>query len=382
MTTEFVGSRLTERILLSGPDVGPAERDALLRAVDGGWIAPVGPELAAFERELADYVDAEACVALSSGTAALHLALLGVGVEPGDEVVVQTATFAASAFAVTYCGASPVFCDVDHQSWTLCPSRLEEFLTERAEIGRLPAAVMVVDLYGSCGDYPALQTICDRFEVALVEDAAEALGSETSLGRAGRFGSASVVSFNGNKIITTSGGGALLGSQAMVDRARFLSTQARQPVPHYEHHDIGFNYRMSNLLAALGRAQLGRLEEIIARRSAIAARYRSDERLAVLEWGEFVHTKRPNNWLNVALLPQGVSPTEMCRRLDHDGIEARPAWMPMHVQPVFAGCETVGGEVAEELFARGLALPSGAGLSDDDVERVVVSLAAALKEVA
>ncbi len=369
------------RIFLSRPDVGDAEREALLRAFDGGWIAPVGPELALFEEELAAYVGAEACVALASGTGALHLALLHEGITPGDEVVVQSATFAASAFAVMHAGATPVFCDVDADTWALSPELLSELLSKKAASGSLPKAVMPVDLYGSCADYEALSAICADYEVALVEDAAEALGSKTNGAMAGSFGYPAALSFNGNKIITTSGGGALVGSAELVDRARYLATQARQPELHYEHIDIGFNYRMSNLLAAMGRAQLAGLEAKIARRTEFAEFYRNHEGLESLDWCPFAKTERPNNWLSVALLPEGVEPAAVCTALDAVDIEARPAWKPMHLQPVFSGSEMVGGSNSEELFRRGLCLPSGSSMTDDDLHRVASTLVGVLSDL-
>ncbi len=370
---------MDQSVLLSAPDVDASDRDALMRAFDEGWIAPVGPELDAFEADLAAYVGVEACVALASGTAALHLALLGAGVEHGDEVVVQTLTFAASAFAVVHAGAVPVFCDVNPATWALDAEVLASFLAERAAVGRLPRAVMPVDLYGSCADYAGLRTVCDVYGVAIVEDAAEALGSRSTGAMAGTFGQSAALSFNGNKIITTSGGGALLGSAEDVDRARYLATQARTPVLHYEHEAIGWNYRMSNLLAALGRSQLARLEAKIARRTAIADAYRGDPDLAALDWCPFATTERPNHWLTVALLPEGIEPADVCRHLAADGIEARPAWKPMHQQPVFAAVEAIGGDIADGIYARGLCLPSGSGMSLVDEERVHGALAKALR---
>ncbi len=370
------------RILLSGPDVGPAERDALVRSFDDGWIAPVGPDLVAFEQELCEYVGVEAGVALSSGTAALHLALLDVGVGPGDEVVVQSATFAATAFAVVHAGATPVFCDVDAETWALSPSVLADLLDRKAARGQVPRAVVAVDLYGSCADYEALMSVCDRYDVPLVEDAAEGLGSRSCGRMAGSFGRSAILSFNGNKIITTSGGGALLGSAETVDRARYLATQARSPVLHYEHEAIGFNYRMSNLLAALGRAQLSTLERRVARRAAINDLYRSSSALAQLEWCPNGATERPNHWLTVAMLPEGIEPATICQALDAENIEARPAWKPMHRQPIFASAEMFGGAVSDHLFAKGICLPSGSGLIDADVERVIDALTRSLADSA
>ena len=359
-------------ILLSPPDVGPLEREAILRAFDSGWIAPTGPEVDGFEAELAAYVGAPACAALSSGSAALELGLLAVGVRPGDEVVVQTATFAASAFAAVHVGAVPVFCDIERRTWGLDPALLEALLATRAASGRLPAAVIPVDLYGVCPDYVALRAVCDRYGVPMVEDAAESLGSRSGGAMGGTLGTVGAFSFNGNKIITTSGGGALVGNPEIVDRCRYLATQARQPVVHYEHTDIGYNFRLSNLLAALGRAQLSQLELRIDRRRRILDRYQ--QALGELEWIPRGVTERPNCWLSVALLPEGMSPAAVCRALAADGIEARPAWKPMHAQPVFAGNERVGGDVADELFARGICLPSGSGLTVEQQEHVIGAL--------
>jgi dTDP-4-amino-4,6-dideoxygalactose transaminase len=370
------GEASERRILLSPPDVGPEEREALLRAFDGGWIAPLGPEVDAFEAELAAYVGVPACAALSSGSAALELALRGVGVKPGDEVVVQTATFAASAFAVVHTGAIPVFCDIEAATWGLDPELLDAFLARRAAGGRLPAAVMTVDLYGLCPRYDELRSICGRYEIPLVEDAAEGLGSRAQGAMAGALADVAALSFNGNKIITTSGGGALLGSAELVDRARYLATQAREPVAHFEHAEIGYNYRLSNLLAALGRAQLAGLEGKIATRNVTLDRYRAG--LPELEWMPAGVTERPNCWLSVALLPDELDPVRTCNQLTSRGIEARQAFKPMHAQPVFAGSELIGGEIADRLFARGICLPSGSGLSPEDQAQVIGELRSVL----
>lgn len=360
------------RILLSPPDVGPADRQALLRAFDGGWITPLGPEVDGFEAELARYVDAPACVALSSGSAALELALLAVGVRPGDEVVVQSATFAASAFAVVHVGAIPVLIDVDRRSWGLDPSHLARFLDGRARTGRLPAAVMAVDLYGLCPEYASLTDICRTYDLPLVEDAAESLGSRSGGEMAGGLATLGAFSFNGNKIITTSGGGALVGAPESIERARHLATQARRPVPHFEHQEIGFNYRLSNLLAGLGRAQLATIESKIERRIAVFERYR--EELPGIEWLDAATTERPNRWLPVGLLAPGIDPAGLCEALAERNIEARRAFKPMHRQPVFATAEMIGGAVADDLFARGVCLPSGSSMSDDEQSRVIAAV--------
>jgi dTDP-4-amino-4,6-dideoxygalactose transaminase len=371
-----------ERILLSPPDVGEPERDALLRAFDSGWIAPAGPELAAFETELAVFLDVEACAALSSGSAALHLALIMSGIGPGDEVIVPTSTFAATAFAVVQAGATPVFIDVSAETWCIDLDLLEEELGRRDKSGQPQvAAVMPVDLYGYMPDYFRLETMCSRHGVTVIADAAESLGSSLNGQMAGTFGDLSALSFNGNKVMTTSGGGALAGPTEAVLHARHLATQAREPVHHYEHAEIGFNYRMSNLLAALGRAQLEGLPRRIDRRREIHQSY--VESLPQLTWRKVSGSEDPNCWLSVGLLPEGCSSSEVCATLDSAGVEARPFWKPMHQQPVFGNSGCCGsGLVSESLFERGIALPSGSSMSMVDVERVgrAVSLALEVSE--
>lgn len=373
MRSSSSGPMNQKPILLSAPDVGETERAALLASFDGGWIAPAGPDLGAFEQNIVAYSGANACVALSSGSAALHLALLLSDVRPGDEVVVQSATFAASAFAVRHASAIPVFIDSEDSSWCMDPTLLRDFLHQRAKIGRLPAAVMPVDLYGATANYAEILSTCQHYDVALIRDAAEALGSISDTGRVGEVAVPTVLSFNGNKIITTSSGGALLGPVDDIERARHLATQARLPVPHYEHEEIGFNYRMSNLLAALGSAQLAGLEGKIARRAAISEQYR--RALPELSWCKFEHTPRPNYWLTVGVLPGPLRADTVVSELNQHQIEARVAWKPMHMQPVFADSEFVEGSgVAEHLFESGICLPSGSGLEDAQVQRVVTTL--------
>jgi dTDP-4-amino-4,6-dideoxygalactose transaminase len=363
------------RLYLSPPDVGDAERQLLLQAFDSNWIAPLGPHVDAFERELADYLGVKSAVALSSGTAALHLALLALGVGPGDEVLVPTLTFAATANAVVYVGARPAFIDCDRASWNIDPALLEDELAVRSQQGRLPAAVIAVDLYGRCGDWDRLQAVCERHGVPVVDDAAEALGAGYGGRRAGAFGSCGVLSFNGNKIMTTGGGGMLVSDRwEVVERARHLATQARDPAPHYEHSDIGFSYRLSNLLAAVGRGQLRRLPAMLQRRQEINRRYR--EALSDVPGIGFMPAlpaSHPNDWLTVVSLDAqefGASPEEVRKHLEHLEIEARPAWKPMHLQPVFAGSSVRGGGVAEAIFHTGLCLPSGSSMSDEEVDRV------------
>lgn len=364
------------RIYLSPPDVGPDERALLLDAFDSNWIAPLGPHVDAFEREFAEVTGMAHAVALSSGTAALHLALLVLGVGPADDVLVPTLTFVATANAVRYVGARPVFVDSETTSWNVDPDLVAEELERRARTGRLPAAVVVVDLYGQCADYARLGDTCREYGVALVEDAAEALGATYQDRSAGSLGDIGVFSFNGNKIVTTSGGGMLVTDDgAVADRVRHLATQAREPVRHYEHAVTGFNYRLSNLLAAVGRGQLSRLAEKVARRRAVHESYRSA--LGGIP-GVHVPDEAPwgtsSRWLTVVTVDErvlGIARDEIIDAFEAADIEARPAWKPMHQQPAYAGAPVVGGRVAEAVFERGLCLPSGSSLSDEDVARVV-----------
>jgi dTDP-4-amino-4,6-dideoxygalactose transaminase len=369
-----------ERIYLSPPDVGAAERELLLDAFDSNWIAPLGPHVEAFEAELAAFVGVDDAVALSSGTAGLHLALAMLDVGPGDDVIVPTLTFAATAYAVAYVGARPCFLDSEPASWNLDPDLLEEELAERAVANRLPAAVISVDLYGQCADYDRIVATCARYDVPLVEDAAEALGATYRNRAAGTFGAIGVYSFNGNKIITTSGGGMLVAQdRKLTARARMLAAQARDPALHYEHSQIGYAYRLSNLLAAVGRAQLRSLPEKIARRRAINAVYRQElHGVPGIDFMPVAASGSPNYWLTVVTLgPEfGASPAEVCAELESRDIEARPAWKPLHLQPVFDGAPVRGGAVAEAVFDHGLCLPSGSSMRDADVERVADALRA------
>ena len=364
------------RVFLSPPDVGPEERRMLLEAFDSNWIAPAGPDIDAFECEIAEKTGTAHAVALSSGTAALHLALLLSGVEPGDEVLVPSFTFIASAAAVTYLGATPLFVDCSADSWNLDPALVEEILTQRASVGRLPSAVLTVDLYGEAADYAALESLCRRFELPLIEDAAEALGSTYGGQAAGSFGLAGAFSFNGNKIITTSGGGMLVTQSAeLAGRARYLATQAREPLPHYEHTEVGYNYRLSNLLAALGRAQLGGLDSRIQRRRQIDAAYQ--DALSSLP-GIFPMPRTAagtsNFWLTCILIdPEsfGADRERVRLALEAQDIESRPTWKPLHLQPAFAGVGLVGTGQCARIFDRGLCLPTGSALSPADQSRVI-----------
>lgn len=367
---------MSNRVFLSPPDVRGDERDLLLDAFDSNWVAPLGPHVDAFEREISEIVGVAAAAALSSGTAAIHLALLMLGVTRGDRVFCSSFTFAASANPIVYCNAEPVFIDSDASSWNMDPDLLEEELAQAARDGQLPKAVIVADLYGQCADYDRISAACANYDVPLIEDAAEALGASYRGRPAGGFGTIGILSFNGNKIITTSGGGMLLSNdQAIVSRARFLATQARDAGPHYEHSVIGYNYRLSNLSAAVGRGQLRTLAARVERRRAIFGRYRvafSD--LPGFDFMPEADYGRSNRWLTAITIDSkqaGVSKEEVRLALEQENIESRPLWKPMHLQPVFSGCKSVGGVVSEGLFATGLCLPSGSSLADSDQERII-----------
>jgi len=371
------------RIHISAPDVGEDERSLLLDAFDSNWIAPLGPHVDSFEQEIAARVGRAHGAALSSGTAAIELALRLVGVERGDHVLVPSLTFIGSVGPIVHLGAVPVFVDSEPATWNIDPDLIAEYLREASITDSLPSAVVSVDLYGQCADYDRLLPVCREYGIPLIEDAAEALGATWRGRPAGSFGDAAIISFNGNKIITTSGGGMLVSdSKVLVDRARYLSSQARVPAPHYEHEEVGFNLRMSNLCAAVGRGQLRNLDAKIARRRAIFGRYEAElGRIdGVTLMPEAMHS-RCTRWLSVALVDParaGVGREQLCEHLAALDIEARPVWKPMHLQPAFKGGQFVGGVVASAIFDQGICLPSGSGLSDEDIDRVVVAVLSAL----
>ena len=366
----------SERIYLSPPHLGTQEREFVQEAFDTNWIAPLGPNVDAFEEEFCETVEASNALALSSGTAALHLALIEAGVDEGDDVLVSDLTFAASANAVTYQNATPVFIDSDESTWNMDPELLAEALDERAAAGDLPAAVVLVHLYGQCADIDPILELCRRYDVPLVEDAAEALGATYKGRPPGTFGQTGVFSFNGNKIITTGGGGMLVSEDTeLLEHARKLSTQARDPAPHYQHSEIGYNYRMSNILAAIGRGQLRVLEDRVDARRRNFEFYR--EHLGDLPGIAFMpeaYYGRSTRWLTCLTVdPEafGADRDVIRLALEDQNIEARPVWKPMHLQPVFEECEVYGGEVSDRLFDKGLCLPSGSALTESDLTRIV-----------
>lgn len=379
------------RIYLSSPHMGGDELLLVQEAFATNWIAPLGPHVDAFEREFAAKVGAAHAAALSSGTAALHLALRLCDVQRDDEVMVSTLTFSASVNPILYEGARPVFIDSERRSWNLDPNLLAGALADRAQRGRLPKALILVHLYGQSADIDAVADLCDQYGVPLIEDAAEALGA-TYFGRQtsdvgqlttgiapGTRGRLGIYSFNGNKIITTSGGGMLVSAEAsLIEKARFLATQARDPAPHYQHSQVGYNYRMSNVLAAIGRGQLRVLDERVNARRANCARYQAElGDLPGLDFMPEASFGRSNRWLTCITIDPARAGTDreaVCEALAAENIEARPVWKPMHRQPVFAGYDVYGGAVAEELFDRGLCLPSGSNLTSVDLDRVIAVL--------
>jgi len=370
---------VSERLYLSPPYQGDEEQVAVLRALRSNWIAPLGPEIDAFETEIASVAGVDNCLVTSSGTAAIHLALMALGVGPGDVVIAPSFTFVATVNPVSYVGAELWLIDSLPTTWNLDPSLLEDALTA-GSAGRSLGAVIAVDLFGQCADYSEIEEICQRFNVPLVVDAAESLGSSYRGRPAGSFGRVGVYSFNGNKIVTTSGGGALVSNdEQLVSRCLYLATQAREPGLAYEHSEVGFNYRMSNILAAFGRAQLSTLEQRVSARRALFDSY--VERLESYDGLDFMPEAphgRSNRWLTTLTVDPdrfGATNRDIIAALEIDNIEARPVWKPMHLQPVFARARMFGGSASERLFDMGVCLPSGTQMSDHDLDRVCSTIA-------
>lgn len=371
---------MSQRIYLSPPHMGGEELTFVQEAFASNWLSTVGPNLSAFEAEMEAYLG-RPCVALASGTAAIHLGLRLLGVGPGDEVVAPSLTFAATINPAVYQGATPVFVDSERESWNLDPDLLAECLADRAKT-KLPKAVIVVHLFGQTADMRRLREVCGRYDVPIFEDAAEALGADYEGTRAGALAPLAALSFNGNKIITTTGGGMLVAeNRTAAEKVRFWSTQARDPGIAYEHSELGYNYRMSNVLAGIGRGQLRVLDDRVAARRRIAFRYRDRfaslgleglELMPQAPWGK--HT----NWLSVFTVDDsalGCSRDALIEALGKLDIEARPVWKPMHLQKLFASCAMYGGAMAEDSFARGICLPSGSSLTDDEQDRVIDAIA-------
>jgi len=365
---------MNSRIYLSPPYMSSSEKELLMQAFDSNWIAPLGPQVDRFEAEMAEYIGINSAAALSSGTAALHLALKVLGLKADDKVLCSSLTFAASANAIMYENCMPVFMDSDPGTWNLDIELLEDVI-QRYE----PKALIAVDLYGQSCDYYAISDICKKHDVAIIEDSAEALGAEYKGQKCGAFGDISVFSFNGNKIITTSGGGMLLSNnEEYVQKARFLATQAREPKIHYEHKELGYNYRMSNLLAAVGRGQLQVIDDRVESRRKIFQRYQ--EALGAIEGLEFMpeapdcHSNRWLTTLTVNSKITSVTRTDIINALARENIESRPVWKPMHLQPLYKDYVYIskdGMDIAAKLFENGLCLPSGSNLSEIDQGRVI-----------
>lgn len=364
------------KIWLSSPHMSGKELVYIKEAFDANWVAPLGPHVDGFENELAKFTGTTSAAALSSGTAAIHLALIMLGVKAGDEVICQSFTFSASANPIVYQGATPVFVDSEPETWNMCPVSLRLAITERTAKGKKPKAIIPVHLYGMPCKMDAIMAVANEFEIPVIEDAAEALGSALNGKACGSFGLMGILSFNGNKIITTSGGGAMVSNNAdLIKQARFLATQARDAAPHYQHSHIGYNYRMSNICAGIGRGQLQVLGERVAQRRKNFEFYKN--RLGNIPGFSFLQEPAgyfSNRWLTTVVLDTkltgGISREDIRLALEKDNIESRPLWKPMHLQPVFKGCPYFGTNVAEKLFDNGLCLPSGSNLTEDDLDRI------------
>lgn len=372
---------IDEQILLSTPHMGSTEREFVEEAFRTNWIAPLGPNVDAFENELAELVGIKHAAALSSGTAAIHLALQLMDVGRGDKVFCSTLTFVASANPIVYQGAEPVFIDSDDVSWNMSPAALKKAFVAATKEGWLPKAVIVVNLYGQSADIDSLLAICNEYGVAMLEDAAESLGAYYKGRASGTFGRLGVYSFNGNKIITTSGGGMLVSDDAgLIEKARFLATQARDPAPHYQHTQIGFNYRMSNILAGVGRGQLKVLKERVEARRAVFHAYRDAfADVKGITWMPEPEWSYSTHWLTVCTIDPsvGIGCSELITKLSSELIEARPIWKPMHLQPIFSNCRYFSHSeesVSDRLFAQGICLPSGSNMTQSQINRIVTTI--------
>ena len=368
---------MNSKIWLSLPHMGGGEQEFVKQAFDSNWVAPLGPNVEGFESDIASFLDSQSHVSvLSSGTAAIHLALIMLGIQPGDEVICQSMTFSASANPIRYLGASPVFIDSEKDTWNMDPVFLAEAIKDRIRKGKKPKAIIPVHLYGMPAKMDQIMAIAGEYEIPVIEDAAEALGSSINNKKCGTFGEIGVLSFNGNKIITTSGGGALVSKNQMyVKEATFLATQARDPAPHYQHSKIGYNYRLSNISAGIGRGQMEVLPLRIKQRRDNFSYYTNE--LKDFPGITFLYEPNgyySNRWLTTILVDAeitGVSREDIRLKLETENIESRPLWKPMHLQPVFKDCPFYGSGIAQQLFDDGLCLPSGSNLTGTQLNRVV-----------
>lgn len=371
------------KIWLSSPHMGGNEQKYIKEAFDTNWVAPLGPNVNGFEQDLETYLDQEVFVgALSAGTAALHLGLILLNVQPGDEVICQTMTFSASANPIVYLGATPVFIDSELETWNLCPKALEEAIIDRIAKGKKPKAIVAVHLYGMPYKINEVRTVADKYGILILEDAAEALGSTYNDQKCGTFGDIAILSFNGNKIITTSGGGAIVThTKELKDKAVFLSTQARDNAPHYQHSHIGYNYRMSNICAGIGRGQMQVLDKHVSLRRANNIFYKDYFKNidGVTVFSEPNEQFSSNHWLSCIVLESYEQREALRLALENKNIESRPLWKPMHLQPIFEKYPYYGANDAERLFQKGLCLPSGSNLTDTDRVRIISSLDAFFK---
>lgn len=366
---------MNEKIWLSSPHMGGNEQVYVQQAFDTNWIAPLGPHVDGFEKDLANFTGVKNAAALSSGTSAIHLALIMLGVENGDEVICQSFTFSASANPIVYQGATPVFVDSEKDTWNMCPEHLRSAIDERIKKGKKPKAIIPVHLYGMPSKMNEIMAIAKEFEIPVIEDAAEALGSTISGKACGSFGDMGILSFNGNKIITTSGGGALISdNEKYISRARFLATQARDAAPHYQHSSIGYNYRMSNVCAAIGRGQMEVLPERVEQRRNNYTFYLDElKNIPAISFLPEPAGSYSNRWLTTIVVEpsfNGVTREDIRLALEKDNIESRPLWKPMHLQPVFSNSPFYGDGTSEQLFEQGLCLPSGSNLTADSLKRV------------
>ena len=368
---------MNSKIWLSLPHMGGGEQDFVKQAFDSNWVAPLGPNVEGFELDIASFLNSQSHVSvLSSGTAAIHLALILLGVQPGDEVICQSMTFSASANPILYLGATPIFIDSERDTWNMDPELLEEAIKDRIRKGKKPKAIIPVHLYGMPAKMDQIMAIAGEYEIPVIEDAAEALGSSINNQKCGTFGEIGVLSFNGNKIITTSGGGALVSKNpTYVKEATFLATQARDPAPHYQHSKIGYNYRLSNISAGIGRGQMEVLPLRIKQRRDNFSYYTEELKdspgITFLDEPDGYHS---NRWLTTILVNAentGVSREDIRLKLEMENIESRPLWKPMHLQPIFKDCPFYGSGVAQQLFNDGLCLPSGSNLTGTQLSRVV-----------
>ncbi len=369
---------MKDKIWLSSPHMGGAERNFVNEAFDTNWVAPLGPNVTGFETDLETYLDSESHVAaLSSGTSALHLALILLGVENGDEVICQTMTFSASANPIVYQGATPVFVDSELETWNMCPRHLEEAIKDRIAKGKKPKAIVAVHLYGMPYKVNEIKAISKQYEIPIIEDSAEALGSSYFGRKCGTLGDISILSFNGNKIITTSGGGALVSKDTSIKKnAIFLATQARDAAPHYQHSHIGYNYRLSNICAGIGRGQMEILDKHVSLRRSMNAFYQDifESIHGVEVFKESSENVFSNHWLSCITIDEkiaGFSSEEIRLALEKENIESRPLWKPMHLQPIFKKSPYYGTSIAQDLFENGLCLPSGSNLREEEKQRIL-----------